>query len=282
MTQTVQDGLVQLSRDLTAGGVADAPREARILMAHALGVDVGRITLLARDPLAAENLDRALAMAKLRIGGAPISHVIGHRQFYGRRFEVSPAVLDPRPETETLIAAALAVPFATVLDLGTGSGCIVATLLAERQDATGTGVDVSPQAIAVAGRNGQQLGVSDRLTLVVSDWFATINGRFDLIVSNPPYIAADEMPALDRTVRDFEPRIALTDEADGLTAYRQITAAAGDYLVPAGWLMVEIGPTQGAAVVAMMQAAGFAQVAVQADLDGRDRVVLGQKPPNAG
>ncbi|RYG93202.1 peptide chain release factor N(5)-glutamine methyltransferase [Loktanella sp. IMCC34160] len=277
MNLTVQDGLTALTAKLAAGGIDGAGREARLILSHILDTTPDRMSLIARDPLASDLLDRALGLATRRAGGTPMSHILGHRDFWGRRFEVTADVLDPRPETETLIAAALAVPFASVLDLGTGSGCILLTLLAERLPARGLGADLSDAALAVARRNAAALGVADRARLIRSDWFAEISGSFDLIVSNPPYIAAEEMPALAPEL-SFEPRMALTDERDGLTAYRAITAGAGAHLTPGGRLMVEIGWQQGAAVAELFQQAGLSGVQILPDLDGRDRVVSGQHP----
>jgi release factor glutamine methyltransferase len=212
-----------------------------------------------------------------RASSEPLSHLLGYRDFYKHRFVVTADVLDPRPDTETLIEAALAVPFTRVLDLGTGSGCILLSLLAERRDSVGKGTDLSDAALAVAGQNAEALGVMDRVSFAVSDWFDAVEGAFDLIVSNPPYIALDEMAGLQADVRDHEPRMALTDEADGLTCYRAIVAGAPAYLAENGYLMVEIGPTQADAVSAMFAEWGFAEIRVFQDLDGRDRVVSGQK-----
>jgi release factor glutamine methyltransferase len=203
---------------------------------------------------------------------------VGARAFWGREFRVTRDVLDPRPETETLVALALAEPFARVLDLGTGSGCILVTLLAERPGAQGVGTDISPQALLIAGENAARHGVEGRVVLTPSDWFADIGGRYDLIVSNPPYIAEGEMAGLAPEVRDFEPRGALTDEGDGLGAYRVLAAGAPGHLAPGGRLLVEIGPTQGAAVSRLFAEAGLERVAVHPDLDGRDRVVAARRP----
>jgi len=223
-------------------------------------------------------ISRFDALVERRMAREPLSHLLGYRDFYKHRFVVSSDVLDPRPDTEDLVVAALDVPFRTVLDLGTGSGCILLSLLADRPEATGTGTDMSKAALAVAAQNVARLELETRATLLASDWFANVDGQFDLIVSNPPYIAASEMAGLQPEVRDHEPRMALTDEGDGLACYRIITAGAPGYLNPGGSLMLEIGPTQGAAVRGMMQAHGFADVVVKPDIDGRDRVVIGQKP----
>jgi len=269
---SVQDGLRRLTMDLAQGGVDDPAREARLILAHVLDVAPGRMTMLAPEPLQAGDLAAAAGLAQRRAAGEPMAHLLGYREFYGRRFAVDARVLDPRPETETLVERALGVAFSRVLDLGTGSGCILLSLLAERPDATGVGVDLSQDALEVARRNAARLDLSARCEFLVSDWFAAVRGTFDLIVSNPPYIAADEMAGLARELQ-YEPRMALTDEGCGLSAYRAIVAEAGACLVEGGRLIVEIGWRQGADVANLMRAGGFAEVCVRPDLDGRDRVV---------
>lgn len=270
--------LREASARLTAAGVPDAPRDARLLLAHARGLPPDRLTLHMADPLVPEALARFEALVAARARRAPVSHLTGQRLFWGRRFAVTPDVLDPRPETETLVALALAEPFSRVLDLGTGSGCILLSLLADRPGATGLGVDVSAAALQVAQRNAEALGLGGRAAFRCSDWCADVAGQFDLIVSNPPYIALAEMPGLSPEVRDHEPHLALTDGADGLAAYRRIAAQAPGHLAPGGRLLLEIGPTQGAAVAGLMRDAGLAGVSVHPDLDGRDRVVLARAP----
>mgnify|MGYP005750378121 CR=1 FL=1 len=258
---------------LSAAGVSDAMRDARLLLAHALGIGSDRLTLHLRDAPQAEPLARFQALVAARAARAPLSHLTGQRLFWGRPFRVTPDVLDPRPETETLVALALAEPFARVLDLGTGSGAILLSLLADRPTATGTGADVSAAALAVARGNAQALGVAARADFVLSDWCAQISGAYDLIVSNPPYIALSEMAALSPEVREHEPHLALTDGGDGLAAYRAIAAQAPAHLAPGGRLLVEIGASQGQAVAAILVSAGLSDVTIHPDLDGRDRVV---------
>jgi release factor glutamine methyltransferase len=202
----------------------------------------------------------------------PVSHILGGRDFYGRWFKVTPDVLDPRPETEILVAQALQRPFTRVLDMGVGSGCILVTLLAERPQARGVGIDISPEAVLVAGDNALAHGVADRITLPQSEWWHDVGSTYDLIVSNPPYIAASEMTALAPEI-GFEPRQALTDESDGLSAYRAITAGLMDHLRPGGRVLLEVGPTQAEAVVGLLRAAGLDSVTTTPDLDGRDRVL---------
>ena len=218
-----------------------------------------------------------------RANREPFSHIAGHRHFWNYKFAVTPDVLDPRPDTETLVALAHEQPFQRVLDLGTGSGCIIVSLLADRAEAHGVGTDISERALAVARRNAAEVervhgpDVTRRLTFLTSNWFENVDGTFDLIVSNPPYIAAAEMDDLEPEVRDHEPRIALTDENDGLEAYRAIASGAADHLTDEGRLLVEIGPTQAKAVSALFASAGLVNISVHTDLDGRDRVVAAQK-----
>ena len=277
MSQTVRDGLAALIRLFREGGLETPATDARLLLAHVLGVAPGRLVIMGDDPLAEADMARAFALAEARRVRVPMSHILGGRLFYGRWFEVTGDVLDPRPETETLVAAALEGPFSKVLDLGTGSGAILLTLLAERAGATGIGTDLSPAALAVAERNAEALGVAGRAGFAQSDWFQAIGGQFDLIVSNPPYIALEEMAGLAPELA-HEPRMALTDEGDGLGAYQAISEGAPEHLEPGGRLMVEIGPAQGQAVAEMFAAAGLENIAILPDLDGRDRVVAGEKP----
>ena len=258
---------------LRAAGVADPARDARVLLAHAARVDATRVTLIAPEDLSPEIEERFEQLVALRAIRVPVSHLIGEREFYGRRFKVSGEVLDPRPETETLIEAALAEPFSRVLDLGVGSGCILVTLLAERQEARGIGVDISEAACLQASANAVLHRVQARASIQRSDWFAAVTGQFDLIVSNPPYIARAEWEGLDEDVRRHEPRIALTDEGDGLGAYRRIADGLIGYLAPGGRILLEIGPTQAAAVQNLLAQAGLRDIGAIADLDGRDRVI---------
>jgi len=239
------------------------------------GVDPGEARKLAR--LADATGAVFAELVARRVAREPFSHIAGYRDFWKHRFRVTPAVLDPRPETETLVELALQEPFTKVLDLGTGSGCIIISLLAERPGARGVGTDVSETGILVAGENAEKIGVIDRLVMPLSDWFEDVGGTFDLIVSNPPYIAAYEMAGLSPEVRDHEPHDALTDGADGLTHYRTIAHGAVDHLRPNGRLLVEIGASQGADVAQIFSASGLADVAIHPDLNGNDRVVSARK-----
>ncbi|NIY73329.1 peptide chain release factor N(5)-glutamine methyltransferase [Marivivens donghaensis] len=267
--------LAQAVRQLNDAGVPDAPRDARRILAHVCGVEAGRLTLILPDPVTEDQEARFAALILRRAAREPVSHLIGRRAFYGRDFKVNRHVLDPRPETEILIEVALQEPFHGVIDLGTGSGCILLTLLAEMPDAQGVGTDISKDACLVAEDNADALGLSERAVILNTSWLNGIEGQIDLIVSNPPYISADEMDGLSPEVLDYEPHLALTDNADGLTCYREIARTAPQHLAPGGRLIVEIGPSQGAEVAGLFRAAGLTGVRIVSDLDGRDRVVIG-------
>ena len=277
MSQTGHQALAEAVRRLAAAGVPDAAGDALALLGFALAVPRHSVRGELSQPLPAPAQAAFAAAIEARAARQPVSQILGWREFWKHRFRVTQDTLDPRPETETLVAAALELPWDSVLDLGTGTGAILLSLLAERPGIRGLGVDLSEAALDVAGHNAQALGIAADFR--PSDWFSGVEGRFGLIVSNPPYIALDEMAALSPEVREWEPRAALTDEGDGLSAYRAIAAGAGAHLLPGGWLAVEIGPTQGAAVAALMAAAGFSKIALRQDLDGRDRVVMGQFLP---
>jgi release factor glutamine methyltransferase len=275
---TAAEAMAAATARLRAAGVPDPARDARILLAHAAQVDAARVTLIAPEDIAPEIAERYDHLIALRTVRVPVSHLIGEREFYGRRFKVSADVLDPRPETETLIEAALAQDFARVLDLGTGSGCILVTLLCERQDATGVGTDLSEAACLQASANAVMHRVADRVDIKNADWFDNVEGRFDLIVSNPPYLAAFEMDEAAPELRDHEPRMALTDEGDGLSGYRTIAAQAGSFLTATGRVMCEIGSEQGRDVYDIFAREGWGMLTVLPDLDGRDRVIVARNP----
>lgn len=282
VARTAADGLRAAIPRLTAAGIAGAAGDARRLLAHAMGLSPDRLTLHLPDLLTAEQADAFERALAARLARQPVAQIVGERLFFGRSFRVTPDVLDPRPETELLVMAALDRPFVRMLDLGTGSGCILLSCLAGMPVATGLGVDLSERALAVAVENAGRLGLGGRATFRMSDWFSDVAGRFDLIISNPPYIAAEEMAALSPEVRDWEPHLALSPGGDGLDAYRAIAVGAGARLMAGGRLMVEIGPTQAGAVAGLFRAAGFEAIEVRRDLDGRDRVVGAVKPGDAG
>jgi release factor glutamine methyltransferase len=271
---TGAEALVLATRALAAAGVPDPGRDARRLFSHALGVVPGRLTLVLPEPVDPATQTSFEGLITRRIAREPVSHITGTRAFYGRDFKVNGAVLDPRPETETLIEVALSLPFSRVLDLGTGSGCILLTLLAETPGSTGLGIDVSAAACEVAGQNAKVLGLDQRAQFQLGNWHDGPLGQFDLIVANPPYIALADMAGLSPEVRDWEPRIALTDEGDGLGAYRAILKGITKHMPKGARLIMEIGAQQAEEVSVLVLTAGFPAVDVIQDLDGRDRVVM--------
>lgn len=275
---TADQALRQAIPRLAAAEVESPARDARLLLAHAMGLPVDRLTLHLTDALTMaqrQEFDRSIAARAAR---QPVAQILGRRLFWGLSFHVTRDTLDPRPETELLVATAVVQPFRRMLDLGTGTGCVLLSCLFDMQRAKGLGVDISRPALVVAAKNARDLGLSDRATFLGSDWFDGVAGSFDLIVSNPPYLAQDEIASLNPEVRDWEPRLALTPGEDGLAAYRTIAQGAGARLVPNGRLLVEIGPTQGQAVARLFAQAGFADIRILPDLDGRDRVVAAVKP----
>ncbi len=275
---TAAEAMVAAMARLRAAGVPDPARDARVLLAHAAQVDAARVTLIAPEDMAADIIDRYDHLVSLRAVRVPVSQLIGSREFYGRRFNITREVLDPRPETESLIEAALSAPFSDVLDLGVGSGCLIVTLLAERPDAKGVAIDISEAACLQASANAVLHEVADRVQVLKSDWFDAVEGRFNLIVSNPPYLAASEMSQVQPELRDHEPRLALTDEADGLTAYRVIAAEAQGYLSAEGRVLVETGWQQASSVRDIFEAQGWGELSILPDLGGRDRIVSASKP----
>lgn len=255
--------------------------EARILLAHALGWRRTELITRGDEPLGEHELARYRVLEARRVNGEPIAQLTGSREFFGLQFDITPHVLIPRPETELLVEAALAAIERTrsprVLDLGTGSGAIAIAIAATRPDARVWALDRSAQALAVAVRNAARLLDPQRPggapAFLQSDWYAALDPAlaFDAIVSNPPYIAAGD-PHLAAGDLRFEPRGALTDEADGLSAIRTIVGGARAFVVPGGEVWVEHGYDQAAAVRALFLARGFARVRSLADLAGIERV----------
>ncbi|KVE23337.1 protein-(glutamine-N5) methyltransferase, release factor-specific [Burkholderia singularis] len=261
--------------------------DARILLAHALGWSRTQLITRADAPLDAHALARYRALEARRAAGEPVAQLTGTREFFGRTFEITPDVLIPRPETELLVETALdaldGIAQPCVLDLGTGSGAIAVSIAAERPGARVWALERSPAALGVARRNAARLLDPARpggpLRCVESDWYAALDPalRFHVIVSNPPYIARHD-PHLAQGDLRFEPRGALTDEADGLAAIRAIAAGAPARLAPGGALWIEHGYDQAAAVRAILDAAGFRGVASLADLASIERATGGRAP----
>lgn len=266
---------------LAEAGVEGAPRDVRLLLAHALDVEPVDVILRETNAIDPVALTKFESLIQRRIAGEPVSRIRGWRDFYGRRFIVTPDVLDPRPETELLVEQGLAgLPAGgRVLDLGVGSGCILLSVLAERGDASGVGVDLSSKAVAVAKHNAEALRVADRVSFVEGSWDAPLEGGFDLVLSNPPYIPESDIAGLAVDVRGYDPRMALTPGGDGLDPYRAILAGAHSRLKPGGCIGFEFGIEQAAAVTMLMRQAGLVDITIHRDLAGIERAAFGRRAP---
>jgi release factor glutamine methyltransferase len=267
---------------LQAAGIDSPVIDARLLVEAASGASRADIISDPHRELDAGQRSTLEAYLDRRSRREPISHILGVKGFWKIMLRVTPDVLTPRPDTETLLDAVLPLfPEGgrfRVLDLGVGSGAIILSILAERPAAIGLGVDVSEEALAVARENAANLGLAGRIALLRGDWTAGLEpASFDLVVSNPPYIATADIESLDPEVRDHEPRFALDGGEDGLDAYRALAPAILDVLKPKGWFAVEIGLGQREAVEALFRAAGAVDLRVVRDLGDRDRVVVGRK-----
>ena len=268
---------------LASAGIDNVRFEARLLLAHAAGLSVEQLIARGGDPAPAGTVTALRELTGRRLRREPMAYILGEREFWGLPFKVSPAVLVPRPDSETLIETVLDVaPDRTrplrVLDLGVGSGCLLLTLLREYPAARGVGVDASEAALAIARENAEALGVAARTRLVEGDWrqpdwTARLEGPFDLVVSNPPYIESRVIDGLMPEVARHEPRLALDGGADGLDAYRLIAAAAPRLVVPGGWLLVEGGEGQASDISGIFAAAGLSPRPPRKDLAGVERVV---------
>lgn len=279
MTRTAKELLDWAHAKLSPIFDEGAARDARVLLAHVMDVDRGLLGAKASDIVSPDQIARFKAAIGQRVKRQPVSQIIGSREFWGRTFLVTRDVLDPRPDTETLIEEVLkAKAAAKILDLGTGSGCILLTLLAEWPNSKGLGIDRSKSALAVAQTNAGTLELENRVGFIQSDWFSNVTGKFDLIVSNPPYITAKAMQEIAPEVRDWEPRIALTPEGDGLDAYREIADKAAGFLTAHGQIFMETGWDQAEAVLDIFTKAGFQQGRCIKDIAGNDRVLSFQAP----
>lgn len=250
--------------ELAEAGLTEAALDARLLICAASGADHAELVSGGERMIAGCALVTAEAFVARRIAGEPVSRILGRREFWSLPFEITEATLDPRADSETLISAVLEVSdrfgwcerALRICDLGTGSGCLLAALLKEFPQATGLGVDRSENAVAAARRNAVALGLGHRADFICGDWCNPVSGRFDIVVSNPPYIPTGEIAGLGCEVRDHDPRSALDGGADGLDAYRQIAVTVGDILLPGGWLFLEIGAGQGRDVQEILHLAG--------------------------
>lgn len=279
MSGTLGTAMARATACLADAGIPEAAADARVLAGHVLGLDRGQM-LTQRDrslsPEERHALDAALAR---RLRREPVSRILGRREFWSLDFTITPATLDPRPDSETVVAAVLdrlidrGRPL-RLLDLGTGSGCLLLALLSALPAAWGLGIDYDPDAAAAARDNAVRLGLAGRAGFAAGDWTAPLNADFDVIVGNPPYIAGRERGALEPEVGLYDPRLALDGGADGLDAYRAILAGLPQRLAESGLAVFEIGATQAMAVSALAASCGLACIGVDADLSGRDRAVV--------
>ncbi|MCM2475171.1 peptide chain release factor N(5)-glutamine methyltransferase [Rhizobium sp. CG5] len=276
-------GLVELARrSFGQAGLANPAADARLLVGGLLRLSHGQIVAGHDAAVAAGDAQRVRAAIERRLRHEPVHRILGHRSFHDLDLRLSPATLEPRPDTEILVDHIL--PYlktiiankgnAQVLDLGTGTGAIALSLLKQCPEAVATGTDIAPEALVTAQQNAHLNGLSDRFSTVQSHWFVEIDGRFDIIVSNPPYIRTDVIKALAPDVRDFDPPAALDGGPDGLDAYRAIAAGAKDHLDDDGLVALEIGFDQKTDVAKIFQACGFSLLEAARDYGGNDRVLL--------
>jgi release factor glutamine methyltransferase len=262
-------------------GIENAEADARVLVGHALRLDRARLIAQSDRILEAREIEAISALSARRLRHEPVSRILGQKEFWSLGLAVTPDVLVPRPETETVVEAALdfvvrgalRMEKLRILDIGTGSGALLVALLHELPNATGTGTDVSPAALQIARENSAYWGFEPRCSFVVCDIASNIQGPFDLVVSNPPYIAHGEIASLAPEVRDYDPMVALDGGDDGLSAYRAIAADAKRLMAPGGRLFVELGAGQEAAVRAMFTKAGLTVGSARRDLAGIPRVL---------
>ena len=276
---TTGDLVGAVARRLAAAGIAESRREARLLVALALGVEPGVVLGYPERPIDTAAQARLAALTARRAAREPYSRLTGRRQFWSLDLEISPDTLDPRPDSETLVEAALALlpdraARLRILDFGTGSGCLLLALLSELPNAIGIGIDILPGATATARRNAAALGLAGRALFAAGSWGETISCQADVIVANPPYIQSAEIETLAPEVAGYEPRCALDGGADGLAEYRELAAATWRLLAPNGIALFEVGAGQHAAAAMLLSASGLELQSVKCDLSGVIRCIV--------
>lgn len=280
----ISETLAIAARLLADAGITGARRDAQILLSHVTGLTRVQILTEPDAPLAAEARIQFEKLIERRANREPVSHLVGLREFWSHSFIVNGAVLDPRPDSEILIDAVLAHcpekdATLSILDLGTGSGCLLLSLLSERPRATGIGVDISSAALAIADRNAERLGLAARAHFVCCDWNAAIGGLFDIVICNPPYIAKADISQLEPEVASFEPRLALEGGDDGLAAYRRLLPEFHQILAPSGIAVVEFGAGQCESVSGILRESGFTSLGIHRDLGDIDRCIVFRSDP---
>lgn len=274
------EAILLATHHLKEAGIDAPEREARLLLSYAIRCDALELITRPATPLTFDEEQMFQIWLARRAGREPLARIHGLREFWGLPFGMNEATLEPRPDTETLVECVLKklpdrAPPHRIADMGTGTGCVLLSLLHEYPQAKGVGVDYSERALLAARQNAVQLGVGERAEFLYSNWFEKLEGTFDIIVSNPPYIAANDIETLEPEVRRFDPRLALDGGKDGLDAYRVIVAEAGRFLKPGGFLAVEIGYQQAEAVADVFSQHGWTQIETKKDLQGIVRVVSG-------
>ena len=279
MAISIAEALLDATQTLRKAGVAEARREAASLLSHVIKKDRTFLISRAEHQLTSEEFEIFGSAIERRATGEPLQYITGQQDFYGRVFRVSPDVLIPRPETELLVESALNLmtdsePY--LCDVGTGSGCIAISLLCERSTARAIAVDISTAALSIAKQNAHDLGVTDRIDFVISDCFASVpvTRLFDLVVSNPPYVAQDVVAGLQREVKDHEPTIALTPGPDGLAIIRRLLEEAPQFIRKDRFLLLEIGFDQGEAIDSLVDRKTWDLVEIRSDLQGIPRIVV--------
>jgi len=278
---SVLEALNLLAQAFRTAGIEDADVDARLLVGHALHLDRARLISQSDRILEAREINMISALAARRLQREPVSRILGQKEFWSIALAITPDVLVPRPETETVVEGALdfvvrgglRMEKLRILDIGTGSGALLLALLRELPNATGTGTDISTGALKVARENAGRCGVEGRCTFVVCDIASVVEGPFDLLVSNPPYIAHDEITSLAPEVKDYDPTVALDGGDDGLAAYRAIAADAKRLLAPGARMFVELGAGQEAAVRDLFTNVGLTAGIARTDLAGIPRVL---------
>lgn len=276
------DLLASVRQRLAAASLATPDLDARLIVEHFTGTT--RTDLITRPglPVDPKTIQTVESAALRRLAGEPVHRILGYREFYGLKLALSSGTLEPRPDTETLVDAVLPVVRDAVahtgrcriLDLGAGTGAIALAFLAQIPQAEATGVDISADALETATRNATTLGLAGRFEAIQSDWFAKISARYDVIVSNPPYIRSRDIAGLEPEVRNFDPIAALDGGASGLQAYRLIAAGSAEHLVENGIVAVEIGHDQRQDVTKLFSESGFEAIGHHRDLGGNDRVIV--------
>lgn len=276
--RTVGAVIVEATRRLAATDNDNPRLDARLLLAHALGVE-DRLHGREDDPIDTSQYDRFGTLMGRRLAGEPVSRILGSREFWSLEFDLSPATLDPRPDSETLIETLCelhpdrGMPL-RILDLGTGSGCLLLAALTEFPNATGIGVDIDPDSVAAAAANAEKLCLSDRARMIRSSWGTEVTGLFHVVLSNPPYIPTSVIDDLQPEVRLYDPLGALDGGQDGLDAYRNIAENLPSLLDTAGLALLEFGEGQGPDIAKIMSAASLKVAGFRNDLSGTERCIV--------